>query len=249
MKYISMNSEMAKAIFNNHKTQTSRAITKFYDISLENPKKYPISFEDVPKDLEFEALQGFGNPCPLFYSKSEDKFYCGKEIKYKTGGKIWVREPAKVISFSNNNNKILIEYKTDKRQKEILIPERFLKYRNKNLDSKIYPQWIRLEEGMPNGCIKELARIFLISTGTKIERLQDIIFEDILSEGYDNNYFIKYLKRTNRQSIKAKDFVGINEINAFEWFKNLWNKTAPKGYKWEDNPFVYVYNFKKINYD
>jgi len=243
MKYISMNSEMAKAIFNNHKTQTSRAITKFYDISLENPKKYPIFFENVPKDLEFEALQGFGNPCPLFYSKSEDKFYCGKEIKYKTGGKIWVREPAIVTNYISRYNSTKIDYQlksNDKKEYRIDLPSRFFPNPKK---------WITNCQSVPNGCIKEMAKTFVVNMGTRVEKLQDITFEDILSEGYDNNYFIKYLKRTNRQSIKAKDFVGINEINAFEWFKNLWNKTAPKGYKWEDNPFVYVYNFKKINYD
>jgi len=30
-------------------------------------------------------------------------------------------------------------------------------------------------------------------------------------------------------------------------FIELWNKTAPKGYKWEDNPFVFVYEWEYIH--
>jgi hypothetical protein len=34
--------------------------------------------------------------------------------------------------------------------------------------------------------------------------------------------------------------------NSEEWWINLWNSTAPKGYKWEDNPYVFVYEFERV---
>jgi len=33
-----------------------------------------------------------------------------------------------------------------------------------------------------------------------------------------------------------------------QWI-NLRNSTAPKNYKWEDNPYVFVYEFKRVNKD
>ena len=31
-----------------------------------------------------------------------------------------------------------------------------------------------------------------------------------------------------------------------DWWISLWNSTAPKGYKWEDNPYVFVYEFERV---
>ena len=70
-----------------------------------------------------------------------------------------------------------------------------------------------------------MARIFLKVTNVRVERLQDITFDDI------EKYGIKF-------NLK---------INGKNKFKILWNSTAKDGYKWEDNPYVFVYEFEKIH--
>ena len=79
---------------------------------------------------------------------------------------------------------------------------------------------------------KEYARIFLKVTNVRVERLQEISNDDIFAEGLD-----------------WKDFEcdnGQTENDIFAWWKELWNSTAKDGYKWEYNPYVFVYEFEKV---
>jgi hypothetical protein len=81
------------------------------------------------------------------------------------------------------------------------------------------------------------ARIFLKIIGVRVERLQDVSCDDILDEGY-------------------------NELTSgvlnYEWFSELWNSTLKyhngikksqndlNKYSWEDNPYVFVYEFEIV---
>lgn len=76
---------------------------------------------------------------------------------------------------------------------------------------------------------KEYARIFLHVTNVKVERLQDISTGDIAREGLPKNFKTDY---------RFNDYK--------KWFKELWNSTVKDGYKWEDNPYVFVYEFEKV---
>ncbi len=80
---------------------------------------------------------------------------------------------------------------------------------------------------------KKYARIFLKVTNICVEELQDITDMDIQYEGIKNpipNMLSEYSRKQQRK---------------FLW-KNLWNSTSKKGHKWEDNPYVFVYKFEKI---
>lgn len=79
-----------------------------------------------------------------------------------------------------------------------------------------------LAEDMP----KEAARIFLRVKNVRVERLQDISEEDCLKEG---------------MPIEEK---GMDVF--LLWWMPLWNSTAKEKYKWEDNPYVFVYEFEKV---
>ena len=167
MKYMIMNTEMTKATSGGYKTQIRKAITNFFDLSLDEPKKHPISFKDMPKDLEFKSFQGFGNPCPMFYSKKQDKHYCSNEIKYNTGEKVLV----------------------------------------------------------------EMSEILLIIIGVRVEKLKDMSIYDIIKEGCPKQYYDGCIGT-------KKDTV--------EWWIELWDRDkAITDYKWNNNPFVIVYEFKK----
>jgi len=79
---------------------------------------------------------------------------------------------------------------------------------------------------------KDAARIFLHVKNIRVERLQDISHDDIYAEGLD-----------------WKDFEcdnGQSENNVFIWWQQLWNLTAKDGYKWKDNPYVFVYEFERV---
>lgn len=80
-------------------------------------------------------------------------------------------------------------------------------------------------------------RIFLKVTNVIVERLQDMKIEDFLDEGVMDKEFI----------VSNPDN-GLNEYYKYlknKWV-NLWDSTAKDGYKWEDNPYVFVYDFEKV---
>ena len=90
-----------------------------------------------------------------------------------------------------------------------------------------------LDEIIPAQEMKQAySRIFLKVTNVRVERLQDMTHDDILAEGFNVTLF---------NGIK-----GQLKKEARKWWINLWNKTAPKGYKWENNPYVFVYEFERV---
>jgi len=228
MKNILMNKEMAKAILDDRKTQTRRAITKFYNIDCKEPKKCPIDFKDLPQDLEFKSIQGFEKNCALFYSKSKDKYYCSNHFKYHVGDKLWIREPAIVTNYISRYDSTKIDYqlKSDStKEYRIDVPDRFFPNPKK---------WITECQSVPNGCIKEMAKTFLIITGVKVERLQDISIDDIIKEGCP---------------IKTSPKDDINIIQPLQklWWQNFWdNINKKRGFGWNKKPFVIIYEFKRI---
>lgn len=77
---------------------------------------------------------------------------------------------------------------------------------------------------------KKYARIFLKVTNVRVERLQDITRKDVLSEGIREH--------------------AVNQFHPHTClFETLWNSTTKKGYKWEDNPYVFVYEFERVEDD
>jgi len=93
---------------------------------------------------------------------------------------------------------------------------------------------------------RKYARIFLRVTDVRAERLQDITETDALKEGIkywddvgcccSNRKFIDY--RTGEFSIKN---------DHAESFKTLWDGiNASRGYGWDKNPWVWVYEFERI---
>jgi hypothetical protein len=77
---------------------------------------------------------------------------------------------------------------------------------------------------------KEAARIFLKVTDVRVERLQDITEEDAIAEGM------------------SKTLVdGVVFISAKGNFHVLWDSlNIKRGYGWEDNPWVWVIEFERV---
>jgi hypothetical protein len=78
---------------------------------------------------------------------------------------------------------------------------------------------------------KEAARIFLKVTDVRVERLQDITEEDAITEGM------------------SKTLVdGVVFISAKGNFHVLWDSlNIKRGYGWEDNPWVWVIEFERVD--
>ncbi len=76
-------------------------------------------------------------------------------------------------------------------------------------------------------------RITLEITDIRVERLQEMPNEDLEKEGFwiDKNSINNFAPSV---------------ISAYEQFKNLWNSLAKEGFKWENNPWVWVIGFKRI---
>ena len=145
-----------------------------------------------------------------------------KHSRYKKGDTLWVREPVRIIEYSpvgnyggswNDEDFYSYEYVTDGSictSQEI--PERF----------SMIPKWIEKKQGVPNGCIKEMARIFLKVTDVRIKKLQDISLGDIHKEGFD----------------PEKGFA-----SPLEWWIHLWDSNVGRLDVWTKNPYVFVYEF------
>lgn len=212
MKPILFNIEMVQAILDERKTQTRRVINYgLYIDCTDTMNEHTIEFaknycdlDDCTKDIKETFIKYHG--------------------KYKVNDVLYVREPVKVMSPPIETcRKLTFKYLADNKTTDIYLDDNF-DYSKK---------WIQRCQGVPNGCIKEMARIFLKVTKVRVERLQDITFNDIRREGIfplgditeDSNNYIRHIQ---------------------ELWINLWNSTAKDGYKWEDNPYVFVYEFERV---
>lgn len=218
-KTILFNEVMVKAILSLLKTNTRRAIE---GISSESTFKY-LGIDKTkgsPTCGRFGAL--FELPKREWYDETHPmlKFIAAP---YSVGDILWVREPARVESFDGQN----IHYwycasRDDMRSLEV--PERF--------KSKL-PKWIAQCQGVPNGCIKEMARIFLRVKEIRVEKLQDISHKDAFEE-------------CGQLAFVANQY---GEKCAVEFprriFEKLWNSINGKG-AWNRNPFVWVIVFEMV---
>ena len=76
------------------------------------------------------------------------------------------------------------------------------------------------------------ARIFLKVTNVRVERLQDISVRDIEKETGWRREIYSY---SNKNKAFRRDYC------------DFWNSTAKDGYKYLDNPYVFVYEFERIH--
>ncbi len=79
------------------------------------------------------------------------------------------------------------------------------------------------------------SRFTLKIINVRIERLQDLSEEDALKSGI------------NKKKIDSLyDYKGSKYKNPETIFKLIWNESAKDGFKWDDNPYVFVYDFEIV---
>ena len=218
LKPILFNTEMVKAILDGRKTQTRRVIPL---------KNNDLIFTGFVVSSTAKNREGY---CAFGKNKEQDLEFI--KPKYKVGDVLWVREPAKVIEINDYQDCFTFKYLADNKEETLSYLDKW-----ENKDGMTVPRWVENCQGVPNGCIKEMARIFLKVT-VRVERLQEAELQDICEEGYPEGYqpfyFTSDLKRE------------LHENKMDDWWINLWNSTAKDGYKYLDNPYVFVYEFERV---
>ena len=221
MKPIIFNTEMVKAILDSRKT-SFRLPIKLKDNSL------------ICTGYIFSSTDRKRNDC---YSFGKNK-QCDMEYvkpKYKVDDILYVKETFQLGDNIRNIQNIPLNKDT-----QVLYYEDEINSHNSN--NKDFAKIIKWKPSihMP----KKYARIFLKVTNVRVERLQDISDIDCIKEGvrelgncippnYDINAKQYYI---NNSFYKTKK----------DAFKGLWNSIAKDGYKYEDNPPVFVYEFERV---
>ncbi|WP_418186756.1 hypothetical protein [Aliarcobacter lanthieri] len=220
-KPIIFNTEMVKAILEERKKQTRRICNI--------PKGFNIKAQGIDSGNAYGKNRAF---IALFEDK--DGFTETIKSKYKVGDILYVKETFAIDNPPNINN-------TDDVLDNIIY-----KVDNTHLNYKWKPS-----VHMP----KKYARIFLKVTNVKVERLQDISDEDciregIISEQSGSDSYVTYYGKPDWENYTNifTDYTRDGELISLEKlaFKSLWNSTAKDGYKWEDNPYVFVYEFERV---
>jgi hypothetical protein len=99
---------------------------------------------------------------------------------------------------------------------------------------------------------KEAARIFLRVTNVNCERLQDITERGAKAEGI-RSYFL-HKEHGGEWHESNCSFIGADINDTFttrkDAFKSLWDSIYAKkdggAYSWNNNPYVWVYEFEKV---
>ena len=216
-KPILFSTEMVQAILAGRKTQTRRVIKADFP---ENSTFIGCRETLGKSGVGFYWCDGTTGPMQGFFPGLFEDLY----PKYQPGDILWVRETfieSKTPDIPNNRG-WSFSYKADGGYGII------------NWKPSLF---------MP----KEAARIFLKVTDVRVERLQDISEEDAIAEGvsivYDygsfvtyKNYLFKDKKTYNKQDTRCPK----------ESFQSLWQSINGKKHPWESNPWVWVYEFERI---
>jgi hypothetical protein len=214
-KPILFNTEMVKAILKGRKTTTRRIIKR--TSSNDEPCGYGF-WKEYNEDNKRWYIKDYTHAC-VWWTLEE---YIRKFSKYQIGDILYVRETW--LAHSRGLNTIAIKYKADDAINECVsfTKERFNKFYKFADQEKWQPSLF-----MP----KEAARIFLKVTDVRVERLQDIDYDNLISEGTEIPRF------ATEEALKVN-------------FKNLWNGTLKKDlvkvYSWDTNPYVWVIQFEVI---
>jgi hypothetical protein len=172
----------------------------------------------------------------LWQSKTEGK------PKYNIGDILWVRETwLKVIwvydKSGNESHKYF--YRADGEIKD-----------NSNLDAEI-DKWTS-----PIFMPREAARLFFEVKSVRVERLQDISDADVKAEGWPKSsgyrdqpieFVGAYCEARASTAKRDKEVCPIDFCHDQSCYAAFWNiLNAKHGYSWESNPFVWVYEFMRV---
>jgi hypothetical protein len=219
--YIFFTTENVRAILDGRKTQTRRVV-----------KPQPVCYGKC-----------LAQPCidsrKFTYDKSAEALYCGEcgnlveyspegknyakqhNPRYQTGDILYARETF-VKLFNKTTNGFGYHYRAD--GETIIDFDRKTGYAREHKLSEFNSKWLPSIH-----MTKEAARLFLRVTGVRAERIADISASDCKAEGI-------VLTTESPSFMRYRDY-----------FCDLWDRQYKKdGYGWESNPWVWVYEFERV---
>ena len=220
-KPILFSTEMVQAILAGRKTQTRRVLKL----------KTPVDIKGVEVDC-YLRLDLIPTNMQVFYANKKDKqinLYSDNEYaKYKPGDVLWVRETWQT-SYNENSKKWDPIYKADGKF-----------WMDDDGPMKWKPSLFM---------VKKHCRIFLKVTNVRCERLQDIPREDCFREGiaYKEEWIARSKMRTvfdyHRKTFQPQSYGRTTPSHSFQ---TLWDSINAKKHPWKSNPWVWVYEFERI---
>ena len=218
MKPIIFNTEMVKAILDGRKTQTRRVFSK-------TQIKY------------FDYAQKLGEMNSLDDLHKNDFSYILQFSKYQVDDLLYVKETFCIGAYANDGGCETNGYSSETYISQCSFDNNIIYYADaidecdfSDLEKDELPSW------KPSVHLKQKdARIFLKVINVRVERLQDITAINMDSDMGTISPIISKL-------IEIDDYIKLQNK-----YKKYWNSTAKDGYKWEDNPYVFVYEFEIIN--
>ena len=221
MKYhpILFSTPMVQAIQENRKTQTRR--TKGLE-----------KINDKPYEWKFDTY--FENQIFYFeylFSKKKSEQFIKIKCPYNVGDVLWVRE-----NFYTAEN-------WDHLKPSLLKKYDINVYYKSDIGNENIPQLLHKGKMRPNIFLPAAyARTFLKIKSIRAERLQDISEEDAIAEGVEK---IADYGATGYRLYTEPD-AAYSDIDAIYSFESLWQSINGKD-SWNKNPFVWVYEFEKID--
>jgi len=175
-----------------------------------------------------------------FDFRSIDGVAAKVSTRYAKGEIVYVKEPFRVLEFNENDNIVLIEYKRT--------------LQNVNTVQKItisedtafkLSQWKRTQRWIsPLMMFADFARVKIQITDVRIERLQSITEEDCIAEGLTVK--AKRSEFTGRFSFDSHPFEELEGASYKDSYRFIIGSIHGH-HLWEQNPYLVVYHFKKIN--
>lgn len=218
-KPILFSTPMVQAILDGRKSQTRRIVKPMRGMQSEW-----LSMDLINKVKEGQIVKGGWQ---MFHPNGGEKSPLGWiKSNYQIGDILWVRE-------TWQQECELIQIACGDWSNAYLNATGNYVYKSDNIilpsETETFSKW-KPSIFMP----KEACRIFLKVTNVRVERLNDISEGDAISEGIiskNEKLFFDYENKT---------FHYLSPQNSF---KSLWNSINKN---WEENPFVWVYTFERI---
>lgn len=205
---IIFNAEMIRAILADKKTQTRRVI----DQKVALHAKYIIYERDKYTFYNDEGLPNYYRQCP--YGKRDDYLWVREAIIRKSFG----LQPFDGVTYAADLTAVLGEGPLGSYCDRAILD---WNWKRNYLPSIFMPKWA--------------SRITLKIIDIRIERVQDITFDDVVTEGIP-------------QFTGARGVLSDDPPDPRWKFIELWDSiNAKRGYTWESNPRVWVISFERID--
>lgn len=231
---ILFNAPMVRAILDGSKTQTRRVLKKQPYVSRTNPP----SFSDIEVGDLFVCPDmlptGPERGRVIAECTSAGTYHCMGQTAFAekhspygvSGDRLWVRETWS-CDFANHYPCDPVWYAADDdRRLDIEVRDGVRGIYSPESGVMVPFRW-RPSIHMPRWA----SRITLEITGVRVERLQDISYDDARAEGWNPS---------------ADDGKNPNPLDPKSWFLNLWSQiNGPDS--WTANPWVWVIEFKRVD--